>query len=722
MPRLSPDLILRARDANDAPVSGARMRVYLAGTTTPVATYADAAMTTPRAFPVVADAAGVFPPTYVQPGAYKISIATAADAEVPGSPVDGYTVAGDALTVDFASWAARFGGGSNDETKAGANSDALDAALAAWRADTLKGVATIAFPGGRWWFARAHDLGAPYSYGWLTLAGQGADQTAMETTLSGAGTAFLRNGPTGTARNNRVSVRGLSIVARNPAGTVSPVLLRLDDWSERDMVDVRLVNGALDQTPNTLLQLSGVWNCDIRDCHTFGGGCYKPQRVLTETVRFTLAAGDATVTASEAVFTGADVGRRYGFGEPTFETIGTVASVTSATEVELTAPSPVTLATVRGWVEPVRASTTGGNATVTLSHAAALAEDVGRWVVIRGAGTNTGVESAHYAQITAVNNSTSMDVSPAPPRTVAGATIYWSPAVLIHETGTDFDRTNDLTLENVRIEHYRGLGFAVQDAIQLKAGALKLHGLEGGYDNRPVALSQAAAVIKSRTSVISSIVAEGAGLDNGRVIYTGSRNAVILAGQGRCDAGQALVYVEHSPGAGATIVVGPWHIYNNQHDMDSAGRRATPYLNSDGSDFNLSFAGNVSTLDNKRYRTGGPGLTATSISTLSQEGFFLSDGQKENFFLPTGIQHSALRMGLILISAAEGIGALFAYATDGAAFNVANLIAGDGAKWAASGTLGATTASKTTFSVGPTQFCVANNGGTGQFYNWLLIA
>jgi hypothetical protein len=628
----------------------------------------------------------------------------------------------DAVEIDFRHWARKFGGGSNNPALATGNSDALDAALAYWRADVTRGVMVIRFPRGRWHFARAHDLGAPYSYGWLTLAGAGSSETTLETSLSGAGTVFLRNGPTGTARTNRVSIRGVEIVTRNPAGTVSPVLLRLEDWAERDMVDVRFSTGALDQTPNTLLQLSGVWNCDIRDCHAFGGGTYKPQRALTETVRFSLTAGDATVTASEAVFSGADVGRRYGFGEPTFETVGTIASVTSATEVELTAPSPVTLAAVRGWVEPVRAATTSGSATVTLSHAAALAEDIGRWIVIRGAGTNTGVESAHYAQIAAVDSPTSMQVSPAPPRTVAGATIYWSPAVLIHETGSGFDRTNDIVIDNLRIEHYRGLGLAVQDAIQLKIGKIKLHGLEGLYDPRPIAVSQAGALIKSRTSTIADIVTEGAGFDDGRLIYTGSRSAVVHSGQGRCDAGQAAVYVEHSPGAGSTISVGQWMIYNNQHDMDSAGRRAKPYVDSDGSDFNLSSAGMVVSLDNKRYRTGGPGLTVTSISTLSQEGYFLNNGQKENFFLPTGIQHSALRIGMILITSADGTGALFSYATDGGAFNVANLIAGDGTKWAASGTLGATTGGKTTFSVGPTQFCIANDSGTGRFYQCLLVA
>jgi len=88
MPRLFADTVLRACDANDTPSSGARLFVYLAGTTMPVTTFSDAALTTPQAFPVVADSAGVFPPVYVAAGLYKIALRTAADAELPGSPID----------------------------------------------------------------------------------------------------------------------------------------------------------------------------------------------------------------------------------------------------------------------------------------------------------------------------------------------------------------------------------------------------------------------------------------------------------------------------------------------------------------------------------------------------------------------------------------------------------------------------------------------------------
>lgn len=92
MPRLFGDTILRALDANGVPVSGARLRTYDEGTTTPVTTYSDAALSVAHAFPVLADSSGVFPPVFVAAGDYKISVTTPADVELPGSPVDNVQV------------------------------------------------------------------------------------------------------------------------------------------------------------------------------------------------------------------------------------------------------------------------------------------------------------------------------------------------------------------------------------------------------------------------------------------------------------------------------------------------------------------------------------------------------------------------------------------------------------------------------------------------------
>jgi hypothetical protein len=80
MARLSFEAIPRALDANGDNSSGAKLYVFQAGTTTPVTTYSDLSLTTPHAFPVISDSAGLFPEIYVPTGAYKVRITDADDA------------------------------------------------------------------------------------------------------------------------------------------------------------------------------------------------------------------------------------------------------------------------------------------------------------------------------------------------------------------------------------------------------------------------------------------------------------------------------------------------------------------------------------------------------------------------------------------------------------------------------------------------------------------
>jgi len=72
------DAIFRAADANFNPVPGALCYHYLAGTTTPVTTYSDAAMAVPHAWPVVALSDGTWPQIYLPDGTYKVIIKTSA--------------------------------------------------------------------------------------------------------------------------------------------------------------------------------------------------------------------------------------------------------------------------------------------------------------------------------------------------------------------------------------------------------------------------------------------------------------------------------------------------------------------------------------------------------------------------------------------------------------------------------------------------------------------
>ena len=67
-------------DANGNPLAGGKVYTYAAGTSTPKATYSDAAGVTPNANPVILDSRGEA--TIFWNGAYKVTLATAADATI----------------------------------------------------------------------------------------------------------------------------------------------------------------------------------------------------------------------------------------------------------------------------------------------------------------------------------------------------------------------------------------------------------------------------------------------------------------------------------------------------------------------------------------------------------------------------------------------------------------------------------------------------------------
>jgi len=73
---------IHVEDANGNPYVGAKLYVYVPGTTTPAAIYADAALSVPLSNPLSgvtgSDAAGNFPRAYIAAGAYKLRAETAA--------------------------------------------------------------------------------------------------------------------------------------------------------------------------------------------------------------------------------------------------------------------------------------------------------------------------------------------------------------------------------------------------------------------------------------------------------------------------------------------------------------------------------------------------------------------------------------------------------------------------------------------------------------------
>lgn len=90
-------------DASGNPYSGAKANFYATGTTTPQATYSNAALSTPNANPLVADAAGRFGPAYGPTTTdYKVVLTTSADVVIATYDPVQMTASVAALSVDSA--------------------------------------------------------------------------------------------------------------------------------------------------------------------------------------------------------------------------------------------------------------------------------------------------------------------------------------------------------------------------------------------------------------------------------------------------------------------------------------------------------------------------------------------------------------------------------------------------------------------------------------------
>jgi hypothetical protein len=94
-----PDGFRLATDSNGDPVPGAYLYVYRRGTTTPVTTYSDSALSTANTHPVEADASGAFGPIYLASGSYKVKMTTALGVDLPGTPIDNVECADEIISV-----------------------------------------------------------------------------------------------------------------------------------------------------------------------------------------------------------------------------------------------------------------------------------------------------------------------------------------------------------------------------------------------------------------------------------------------------------------------------------------------------------------------------------------------------------------------------------------------------------------------------------------------
>lgn len=94
--------IVRPLSLNITNLPGARLYFFVAGSTTPAATYADKDGEIPNSNPVVADSSGTFPPIFLDNRLYRVVLTDNKNVTQPGWPLD--NVGQDSTIVPFGAW------------------------------------------------------------------------------------------------------------------------------------------------------------------------------------------------------------------------------------------------------------------------------------------------------------------------------------------------------------------------------------------------------------------------------------------------------------------------------------------------------------------------------------------------------------------------------------------------------------------------------------------
>ena len=239
-------------DNTGVPLPGALLYFYASGTSTPINTYSDQALTTPNTNPVVADAAGEFPNIFLSIANYKVVLTDSSNNEIwtadpvlGGPPLGGGTATfASASTVDLGSKTASIITISGVTTITSFGSSALPGEI---KELIFSGIlvltqsASLSLPNGGSNITTAAGDRASVTYtgagAWEVLSYQKADGTALSGSSTGAAqllaSAQGMNAPLNLRINASVALNALTVsvktAANADASAASPVLIPFRD-------------------------------------------------------------------------------------------------------------------------------------------------------------------------------------------------------------------------------------------------------------------------------------------------------------------------------------------------------------------------------------------------------------------------------------------------------------------------------------------------------------
>ncbi|KKM89670.1 hypothetical protein LCGC14_1246420, partial [marine sediment metagenome] len=220
------------------------------------------------------------------------------------------------------------------------------------------------------------------------------------------------------------------------------------------------------QLGNISVFWTGTNNSRLDECTFLSSG--RPLLLtheLTTTARFSITSAAATVTANEATFSAADVGRHFiidGAG-PQAEPLNTSITVfTNSTTVTVADNASTTVTDEIGSFTGITGSITSGNGTLTVDSDEAIFDsaDVGRLIFVLGASSNNRILVTTIASVT---NATTVELTDNASTTVSAIPVWLTPSVAFvtpeDEAASPSRITNDLVLTDIQVESYNGIGY-----------------------------------------------------------------------------------------------------------------------------------------------------------------------------------------------------------------------------------------------------------------------
>lgn len=317
-------------------------------------------------------------------------------------------------------------------------------------------------------------------------------------------------------RCSPTSFHDLSFEMRPKDAVACPVYINIWGWGESRIENVRF-----GKSDNSHLRCADAQNLRGRDVVSFyGGRAWKYKTSLQETITL----DESSVTTTSPTFTDSDIGRKFFLtSAENSKTSGffTVAAVESPTKVTIAETGYNMSAGRLSW-EPARCSMTAGSAVLTANTSCFTASDLGRVVWVRGARAGRYGSSFLRGKIIQVNSASAVTLDVVANLSVTD-TEFAQPVFDFYSPSSLSSGASDISLQNLHIEHYRGLGFGCENATGWRVEG-KIHG-ETAYYAEP---SSAAMWLDDFDGVCEMVLDSSCAMTGTRIVVCNNNASVVF--------------------------------------------------------------------------------------------------------------------------------------------------------------------------------------------------